>query len=151
MELTSAYIPMDRSQAIALDVNLPDRTQGAALFADISGFTPLTEALLKEYGSRRGPEELTHQLNLIYDALVTQVHHYGGSVIGPKRRCHYLLAGRRRRFTGYRLRSGDAAGDGAVYGAQNSFRPNHFPGYESGRSRRFGTAFSGRCSRDSIY
>jgi class 3 adenylate cyclase/predicted ATPase len=81
MELTSAYIPMDRYQAIATDLDLPNRTYGTALFADISGFTPLTEALLKEYGPRRGPEELTRQLNLIYDALVTQVHHYGGSVI----------------------------------------------------------------------
>lgn len=81
MELTSAYIPMDRSQAIVTGLALPNRTSGAALFADISGFTPLTEALLKEYGPRRGPEELTNQLNLIYDALVTQVHHYGGSVI----------------------------------------------------------------------
>lgn len=81
MELTSAYIPKDRCQAMVTGVDLPDRTSGAALFADISGFTPLTEALLKEYGPRRGPEELTHQLNLIYDALVTQVHHYGGSVI----------------------------------------------------------------------
>ncbi len=81
MELPSAYIPMDRRQAIARHDNLPDRTTGAALFADISGFTPLTEALLKAYGPKRGPEELTRQLNLIYDALVAEVHRFGGSVI----------------------------------------------------------------------
>ena len=34
-------------------------SQGAALFADISGFTPLTEALANELGSQRGSEELT--------------------------------------------------------------------------------------------
>jgi predicted ATPase/class 3 adenylate cyclase len=81
MELTNAYIPMDRCQAIATGTQLPHRTHGAALFADISGFTPLTETLLKEFGSRRGPEELTRQLNLIYDALVSEVHRYKGSVI----------------------------------------------------------------------
>ncbi|MCL4302757.1 MAG: tetratricopeptide repeat protein [Anaerolineae bacterium] len=81
METKTAYIPMDRCQALAQGAELPHRTYGAALFADISGFTPLTEALLKAYGSRRGPEELTRQLNFIYDALVAEVHRYGGSVI----------------------------------------------------------------------
>ncbi len=81
VETPSAYIPIDRRRAMAQGVELPDRASGAALFADISGFTPLTEALLKEYGPKRGAEELTGQLNLIYDALVTEVHRYGGSVI----------------------------------------------------------------------
>lgn len=80
-ESPSAYIPMDRRQAIAKGEGLPNRTDGAALFADISGFTPLTEALLRAYGPGRGAEELTRQLNLIYDALVTEVHRYGGSVL----------------------------------------------------------------------
>jgi adenylate cyclase len=82
MEIPSAYIPMDRRWAIADGATLPDQTHGAALFADISGFTPLTEVLLNEYGPKRGAEELTRQLNLIYDALVTEVHRYGGSVLG---------------------------------------------------------------------
>lgn len=76
-----AYIPMDRRQAIAYGKTLPDRTVGAALFADISGFTPLTEALAMELGQRRGAEELTRQLNAVYTALVERVHQYGGSVI----------------------------------------------------------------------
>ena len=40
-----AYIPGDRRRALASAVAMPDRVRGAALFADISGFTPLTEAL----------------------------------------------------------------------------------------------------------
>ncbi|MCA9973635.1 MAG: tetratricopeptide repeat protein [Anaerolineales bacterium] len=76
-----AYIPMDRRQAIAAGRSLPDRTHGAALFADISGFTPLTEALADELGRRRGAEELTRQLNNVYTALVERVHQFGGSVI----------------------------------------------------------------------
>ncbi len=82
MESPGSYIAMDRRRAIATGAPLPDRTHGAAFFADISGFTPLTEALLNEYGPKRGPEELTRQLNAIYDALIIEVHRYGGSVLG---------------------------------------------------------------------
>jgi adenylate cyclase len=82
MEALDAYIPIDRRQAMARGKDLPDRARGAALFADISGFTPLTETLVQELGPRRGAEELTRQLNRVYDALIAEVHHYGGSVIG---------------------------------------------------------------------
>jgi len=81
MEKLVAYIPMDRRHAIARGETLPDRAQGSALFADISGFTPLTETLVRELGPQRGAEELTNYLNLVYDALIEDVHHYGGSII----------------------------------------------------------------------
>jgi len=81
-QLLDVYIPIDRRQALARGTTLPDRVQGAALFADISGFTPLTEALAREFGPQRGAEELTRLLNLMFDALITELHHYGGSVIG---------------------------------------------------------------------
>ena len=61
---------------------MPDRVQGTALFADISGFTPLTEALARELGPRRGSEEITRHLNVVYDAIIAELHRYGGSVIG---------------------------------------------------------------------
>ena len=61
--------------------DLPGRTTGAALFADISGFTPLTEALVRALGPQRGAEELPVQLNRIYDALVAQVDSLRGSVL----------------------------------------------------------------------
>jgi predicted ATPase/class 3 adenylate cyclase len=73
---------MDRRQALARGATLPDRTWGAALFADIAVFTPRTESLMSTLGGRRGGEELTHQLNRVYDALVAEVHRYGGSVLG---------------------------------------------------------------------
>jgi predicted ATPase/class 3 adenylate cyclase len=72
---------MDRRQALVRGETLPDRTQGAALFADISGFTALTEALVNELGAQRGAEKLAHHLNQVYDDLVTELHRYGGSVI----------------------------------------------------------------------
>jgi predicted ATPase/class 3 adenylate cyclase len=82
IEALSVYIPMDRRQALARGASLPERPQGAALFADISGFTPLTEGLVRELGPQRGAEELTIHLNLVYHSLITELHRFGGSVIG---------------------------------------------------------------------
>jgi predicted ATPase/class 3 adenylate cyclase len=82
MESLYAYIPTDRRHALARGYDLPDHTTGAALFADVSGFTPLTEALVKVLGPQRGAEELTRWLNEIYDAIVDDIERYRGSVIG---------------------------------------------------------------------
>ncbi len=82
METPLAYIPIDRRLAMAHGVDLPDRAEGAALFADISGFTPLTDAMAKELGPKRGAEELTRQLNIVYGALIGEVDCFRGSVIG---------------------------------------------------------------------
>ena len=81
MESLYAYIPTDRRIALARGVELPDRATGAALFADISGFTPLTEALLRARGPQRGAEELPRWLNKIYDALIDEIDRYRGSVV----------------------------------------------------------------------
>ena len=81
MDSFSVYIPMDRRQALARQEKLPDRCRGAALFADISGFTPLTAVYAQELGPQRGAEELIRQLNQIYDRLIRELHRYGGSVI----------------------------------------------------------------------
>ncbi len=75
------YMPMDRRQAIANATPLPDRTEGSVLFADISGFTPLTSTLAEELGPERGVELLTNQLNQVYGDLINQVHRYQGSII----------------------------------------------------------------------
>ncbi|NUM48588.1 MAG: AAA family ATPase, partial [Anaerolineales bacterium] len=76
------YLPQDRLRALARGETLPNRTTGAALFADISGFTPLTEKLTRELGPRRGIEALTHQINAVYEHLIAEVERYGGSVLG---------------------------------------------------------------------
>lgn len=80
-EQLSAYIPEDRRYALATGQPLPDRTHGAALFTDVSGFTLLTEILAAKHGTRRGGEELTHYLNHVYDASIAIVEQFGGSVI----------------------------------------------------------------------
>ena len=76
------YLAQDRLRALARDESLPDRTTGSVLFADISGFTPLTEALHESLGPRRGTEELTKHLDAVYTALINEVENNGGSVIG---------------------------------------------------------------------
>ena len=81
IELLSAYLPMDRRQALATGDTLTVDTTGSVLLADISGFTPLTEALIAGLGPRRGAEELTKLLNTVYTGLVSRVHHFGGSVV----------------------------------------------------------------------
>jgi len=80
-EPLSVYIPMDRRQALVRGESLAERVSGAALFADISGFTPLGEALAADLGRQRGAEELTRLLNQVYTALIGEVHRYHGSVV----------------------------------------------------------------------
>jgi adenylate cyclase len=76
-----AYLAQDRRQALATGAELPDRAVGAALFADVAGFTPLAEAIAASLGPRRGAEELTALLNRIYGALIAEVNRFGGSVV----------------------------------------------------------------------
>ena len=77
-----AFLPMDRLQVLAAGTTLSDRAHGAALFADISGFTPLTAALAAEVGRQRGAELVLDYINPIYEALIGALHDYRGSVIG---------------------------------------------------------------------
>ncbi|GAB4581863.1 MAG: adenylate/guanylate cyclase domain-containing protein [Anaerolineales bacterium] len=81
VDLLSSYLPQDRRAALARGESLPDRVEGTALFADLSGFTPLTEQLAEALGPRRGVEALSLHLNTIYDTLIAEVERFGGSVV----------------------------------------------------------------------
>ena len=76
------YLPPDRLRTLAHGETLPDRTTGSALFADISGFTPLTEALRELLGARRGAEELAKHLDTVFNSLIAETDKHGGSVVG---------------------------------------------------------------------
>src|SRR3954464_52531 len=80
-EAPEAYIPSDRRYAIAAGRPPPERTTGAAMFADISGFTAPAAALALRLGGHRASEELTRHLNGVFHALIADVDRFGGSVI----------------------------------------------------------------------
>src|SRR5918993_3141989 len=81
MDRLGTYLPQDRLRALITGNPLPDRANGSAIFADISGFTRLTEKLTQTLGPRRGVEALSSQLDSVYGSLIDQVEFYGGSVI----------------------------------------------------------------------
>src|SRR6478609_5681877 len=76
-----AYIPADRRRALARGQDLTNLATGSALFVDISGFTPLTEALALELGERRGAEELGATLDRVFAALMEPLHAWRGNVV----------------------------------------------------------------------
>jgi class 3 adenylate cyclase len=55
------------------------RVEGAVLFCDVAGFTPLTEALMVM--GREGSEELTRLLNDYFTCMVGIVQEEGGDVL----------------------------------------------------------------------
>ncbi|GIK54885.1 MAG: AAA family ATPase [Chloroflexi bacterium] len=75
----AAYISHDRVNHILTGAPLAD--DGVALIADISGFTPLTEALTQGLQADHGAEELTRALDSVFTPLIAQIHRYRGSVI----------------------------------------------------------------------
>ena len=77
----AAYLPMDRRRELAGLEAVPTHDQGSALYADISGFTRLTEELGSTLGGRRGAEEITTLLNGVFGPITSVIDRYGGSVI----------------------------------------------------------------------
>jgi class 3 adenylate cyclase/tetratricopeptide (TPR) repeat protein len=77
----AAYISWDRRRALATGAAIPSHVRGSALFADISGFTPVTEALAEELGSQRASEILTGHLNRVFHAVIVELDRFGGDVI----------------------------------------------------------------------
>jgi len=75
------FLPIDRLHALLNNTPLPTVTSGAALFADISGFTALEEQLTLELGQERGAEELNQRINRTFVGLIDIVDRYHGSVI----------------------------------------------------------------------
>jgi adenylate cyclase len=81
IEQAVIYLPEEWRHALAAGELLPKRAEGAALFADIAGFTPISEKLSFSYGPREGAEMMSMHLNRSYDALCAQINRYGGSVV----------------------------------------------------------------------
>lgn len=79
--LLESFLPGDRRMALADGSAMSDRPAGAGLFADISGFTALAEALVAEHGRLLGAEALGANLNRVYQALVDDLFAYHGEVL----------------------------------------------------------------------
>ncbi|MDX1436040.1 MAG: AAA family ATPase [Anaerolineales bacterium] len=75
------YLPIDRRHALRTTSPLSQSSHGAALFADVTGFTRMTLKLIEELGNRRGAEELSSLLNAVYTAIIAEVHRFRGSVV----------------------------------------------------------------------
>lgn len=75
----AAFIPRDR--VAWLWQKTPLTQTGVAMIADISGFTPLTEALTHGLRSGEGAEALTEALGQVFTPLIETIHQYQGSVL----------------------------------------------------------------------
>ena len=76
------YIPPGLARALLAEPTLTPRVEqfpATVLFADISGFTPLTEALAQR--GAEGPEEMTHLLNAYFSRLIAAIEAEGGEVV----------------------------------------------------------------------
>jgi len=83
-DLLASYVPKLIQKRVVVDsapIDAPvaENFQAAALFADISGFTMLTERLA-EHGPT-GVEALARLLNEYFGQLIEIIHHYGGDVV----------------------------------------------------------------------
>ena len=82
VQAVASYIPVTLTRQLWESGTLvPGRTtwlDAAVLFADVSGFTPMSEALA-ELGTE-GAEELQRVLNDSFAAMIKHIHTYGGAV-----------------------------------------------------------------------
>lgn len=75
------FLPADRAHALAAGEDLPARSEGVVLFADVAGFTPLAESLEASYGTQRGAEVLADALTRTFGAITELVHARHGSIV----------------------------------------------------------------------
>lgn len=75
-----AYVPAIQAEWLASnDSALWRDVEGSLVFADVSGFTPLTERLARR--GKVGAEELTDVLNEVFTALLDVAESYGGDLL----------------------------------------------------------------------
>jgi adenylate cyclase len=99
----SVYVPGPIVRRVIADPCLSpagweERMDVALLFADVSGFTAMSESLARL--GKEGAEELTRALNAYFTAMIDRVRSYGGQVIkfgGDAITCAFVgTSGRRR-------------------------------------------------------
>jgi class 3 adenylate cyclase len=84
LQTLNAYVPPPVARLAFTNPHQPlagswRRFQAITIFADISGFTPLAEALASS--GLRGAAELNAILNQVFESLITTIESHGGQVI----------------------------------------------------------------------
>ena len=84
VDSVSSYLPALMLRRFAHDPRLPteptvEHLFGAVLFADMSGFTTLTETLAEQGAA--GAEQLTQIINDYFSQLISVIHAHGGDVV----------------------------------------------------------------------
>ncbi len=84
LQAIRAYVPEQVVERLVANpgcdlVDWEERCDAALLFADVSGFTAMSESLARV--GKEGAEELTRVLNDYFTVMIEQVEHYDGQVI----------------------------------------------------------------------
>ncbi len=84
VDSVSSYLPALMLRRFAQDPRLPteptvEHLSGSVLFADMSGFTTLTETLAEQGAA--GAEQLTQIINNYFGQLINVIHAHGGDVV----------------------------------------------------------------------
>ncbi len=84
LRAVSAYVPDSVSRRAVLKPTSPllgweERRRAVLLFADVSGFTAMSESLARL--GKEGAEELTRVLNLYFTTMIDLVHQHDGEII----------------------------------------------------------------------
>ncbi|HNT76893.1 MAG TPA: tetratricopeptide repeat protein [Anaerolineae bacterium] len=98
LQAIAAYVPrafvyrmLETPETTAPGVAIHENV--ALLFADVSGFTPMSEKLATL--GKEGAEELTRVLNDYFSTMIALIHRYGGSIIkfgGDAMTCRFAAA-----------------------------------------------------------
>src|ERR687896_1826311 len=78
VQTSATAVPMDRRVAIRHGNQLPEWATGAAVFADISGFSSLATRLVRASGPERAAEQLSAAVDAVFGVLIDALHGSGG-------------------------------------------------------------------------
>lgn len=83
LRTVSTYVPQWVRAPAVLEGRLPQATicEGSVIFADVSGFTRLSERLRQSELAREGAEVITQAVNTYFDRIASTAARYGGSVL----------------------------------------------------------------------
>lgn len=84
LEILASYVPklvVRRLYLSAVGIEVPEKENyyACVVFADVSGFTALTEKMTQM--GLEGVERLTVELNRYFDKLIGVIYKYGGDII----------------------------------------------------------------------